>query len=218
MEAAPQRTTLWSTTQAYIIAVCCLLLGAAVGYLLRSPGPSVAAKPAAATAPETAPPSAAQQPTPEQMKHMAEKQVEPLLAKLKTTPNDPELLTQIAASYYAAHQFGLAASYYERLAAAKPTAKSLTSLGNAYYYAQDPEKALATFQRAVALEPGFPDALFNIGMIKWQAQGDPKGAVEAWQKLLKANPNHPRRQQVEEMIARAKQHIAQVPTAASAKP
>lgn len=218
MEAAPQRTAPWSTTQAYIIAVCCLLLGAAVGYLLRSSGTPVAAKPSAAPAAEAQAPGAAQQPTPEQMKHMADKQVEPLLAKLQDSPNDPELLTQIAASYYAAHQFGVAASYYERLVAAKPTAKSLTSLGNAYYYAQDPEKALAIFQRAVALEPGFPDALFNIGMIKWQAQGDPKGAVEAWQKLLKANPNHPRRQQVEEMIAKAKQHIGRVPTTASAKP
>lgn len=216
MEAAPQRTAPWSTTQAYLLAVCCLLLGAAVGYLMRtSPAPATAARPAAAQ-PET--PQAGQQPTPEQMKHMADKQVEPLLAKLQANPNDPELLTQLAASYYAAHQFPIAASYYERVVAVKPTAKSLTSLGNAYYYAQEPEKALATFQRAVQVEPGFPDALFNIGMIKWQAQGDPKGAVEAWQQLLKANPGHPRRKQVEDMIAKAKQHIGRTPATASTGP
>jgi cytochrome c-type biogenesis protein CcmH/NrfG len=151
------------------------------------------------------------------MKHMADKQVEPLLARLQANGNDPELLAQIGSTYYAAHQFQTAASYYERAVAVKPTAKALTSLGNAYYYGDDPDKALAAFERALALQPGSADALFNIGMLKWRSQGDPKGAVEAWQKLLKANPDHPRRAQVEELIAKAKQHIGRAPTA-SGKP
>lgn len=217
MEVAPQRTALWSTTQAYLIAVCCLLLGATAGYLLRT---SRTVPPAGAPQEirPAAMPQAAQQPTPEQMKHMADKQVEPLLAKLQANGNDPELLSQIGSSYYAAHQFKTAASYYERAVAVKPTAKSLTSLGNAYFYGEDPDRALAAFERALALEPGSADALFNIGIIRWQSQGDPQGAVAAWQKLLKANPKHPRRAQVEEMIAKAKQHIGRTPPAASGKP
>ena len=214
MEAAPQRTALWSTTQAYLIAVCCLLLGATAGYLLRS---SRTAPVAPAAQEAAAMPQVAEQPTPERMKHMADKQVEPLLAKLQANGNDPKLLAEIGGSYYAAQQFKTAASYYERAAAVQPTAKVLTSLGNAYYYGEEPDKALATFQRALTLEPGSADALFNIGVIKWQSQDDPKGAIEAWQKLLKANPNHPHRAQVEEMIAKAKQHIGRTPPA-SPKP
>ncbi len=216
MEAAPKRTALWSTTQAYVIALCCLLLGVAAGYFLRSSRtapPAVAAQQIGPAAPHSG-----QQPTPEQMKHMADKQVEPLLAKLQANGNDPELLAQIAGAYYAAHQFQTAASYYERAAAVKPSAKTLTSLGNAYYYADDPGKALVAFERAVALEPGAADALFNIGILKWRAQGDPQGAIEAWQKLLKANPNHPRRAQVEEMIAKARQHLGRTPGPAPGKP
>jgi cytochrome c-type biogenesis protein CcmH/NrfG len=216
MEAATQRTALWSATQAYLIAVCCLLLGVTAGYILRSSR----AVPAAGVPQEARPamPQAAQQPTPEQMKHMADKQVEPLLSKLKANGNDPELLAQIGNTYYAAHQFKAAAPYYERAVAVKPSAKSLTSLGNAYYYGEDPDKALVAFERALTLEPGSADALFNIGIIRWQSQGDPRGAVEAWQKLLKANPTHPLRAQVEEMIAKAKQHIGRTSPAAAGKP
>ncbi len=213
MEGAQQRP-LWSTTQAYIIAICCLLLGATAGYLLRSMG---TAPVAGASQPATPALSQPAQPTPEQMKHMADKQAEPLLAKLQTDANDPDLLARIGGTYFAAHQFQTAASYYERAAAAKPTAKVLTSLGNAYYYSGDAAKALLTFERALKLEPGAADALFNIGMIKWQSQGDPQAAVEAWQKLLQANPQHPRRAQVEEMIAKAKQHVGRT-ASAPAKP
>ncbi len=204
MEAEPQPTALWSTTQAYLIAVCCLLLGAAAGYFLRDSRavPAPAAQQTHAAIPQTG-----QQPTPEQMKHMAEKQVEPLLVKLQANPNDADLLVQVARSYLAAHQFSTAASYSERAAAVKPSAKVFVSLGSAYYYSEAPDKALAAFQRASTLEPGSADALFNIGILKWQSFGDPQGAVDAWQKLLKANPNHPRRTQVEEMIARAKSHV-----------
>jgi cytochrome c-type biogenesis protein CcmH/NrfG len=35
---------------------------------------------------------------------------------------------------------------------------------------------------------------------------DPKGATQAWEKLLERNPNYPQKQQIEECIARAKQH------------
>jgi cytochrome c-type biogenesis protein CcmH/NrfG len=219
VETAPRPTAPWSTAQAYVIAICCLLLGATVGYLLRSS--AFAPAPAAAVATHEAHPSAtqgSQPPTPDQMRHMADKQVEPLLAKLKTNGNDPGLLAQIAASYFAAHQFADAATYYERLVAVQPSAKNLVSLGNALYYSEQPDKALAIFDRALALEPGSADALFNVGVIKWQSQNDPKGAIAAWQKLLKLNPDHPHRAQVEEMIARAKQHIGRTPPASSGKP
>jgi cytochrome c-type biogenesis protein CcmH/NrfG len=217
MEAATQpRTAHWSTAQAYLIAVCCLLLGAAAGYFVRASrtAPAVVASPEA----HSAMPQAAQQPTPDQMKHMADKQAEPLLAKLQATPNDADLLANIGGVYYAAQQFTAAVPYYERAVAARQSAKNLVSLGNAYYYGEAPDKALAAFQRALTLEPGSPDALFNIGVIKWQSQGDPKGAVEAWQKLLKANPDHPHRAQVEDMITRAKSHIGRTAPPPAGKP
>jgi len=47
---------------------------------------------------------------------------------------------------------------------------------------------------------------------------DTQGAVEAWEQLLKQNPNHPRRADIEQMIARAKQHANLKPGQKSTKP
>jgi hypothetical protein len=46
-----------------------------------------------------------QMPSLEDMKRMADKKAEPLLAKLKTDLNNPDLLNQIGTLYKATHQF-----------------------------------------------------------------------------------------------------------------
>ena len=48
-------------------------------------------------------------------------------------------------------------------------------------------------------------ALFNSGMVKYKAKQDTKGAIELWQQLLKANPNHPQRERIQKMIDKAAQ-------------
>jgi len=37
-------------------------------------------------------------------------------------------------------------------------------------------------------------------------EADVQGAIAAWQDLLKQNPNHPRRVEVEQLMSEAKQH------------
>ena len=41
---------------------------------------------------------------------------------------------------------------------------------------------------ALTYDPKDANALFDLGMIKLQAKGDNKGALAAWQRLLKTNP------------------------------
>ena len=84
----------------------------------------------------------------------------------------------------------------------------LTQLASSYYYQGDADKAITTLQRALEIDPKNANALFNLGMLKWQAKGDPKAAVALWEKLLRTNPDHPNRGQVERLIARAKQHMS----------
>ncbi|MGI9102613.1 MAG: tetratricopeptide repeat protein [Terriglobales bacterium] len=212
---------LWSSTQAYILAIICLLLGVAVGYLLRgSAGAVSAARPTAAT-PAAAPAGAAEtsaQPTPEQMRRMAEKQAEPLLAQLKQTPNDPELLAKVGDAYYDTQLFQDAIEYYKKSLAARENPNVRTDMGTSYFYLGDADTAIEQLQRVLKTNPAHENALFNLGMVRFQGKTDFAGAIAAWEMFLKQNPNTPRRAEVEQLLARARQHAGLKPGSKTDKP
>lgn len=81
-------------------------------------------------------------------------------------------------------------------------------MGTAYWYSGNADKALSELQTSLKYKPGHPQTLFNLGWVRWQGKADPKGAIEAWQQLLKANPDYPQKEQVEKYIAKAKEHAA----------
>jgi cytochrome c-type biogenesis protein CcmH/NrfG len=207
----------WTSLQAYALAVVCLLIGVAAGWFVRgSQSPSA---PVAKTANATAL-SAGTQPTLEQMKRMADKQAEPLLAQLKTDPNNAELLANIGNIYYDTHQFQSAIDYYQRALQIKPDNASVrTDMGTAYWYSDNADAAIAEFKRALADEPNKPNALFNLGIVLWQGRVDVDGALSAWQKLLDTNPNYENKGKLLDLMAQVKKHSGMKPgTQAKALP
>lgn len=204
-------STNWRQKHVYILAAVCLLIGALIGYLFRGSAspikPSSAVPPASETPTSTATaPGAPQMPTLDQMKHIADKQAEPLLAKLKTDPGNPQLLTQVAAIYKATHHFQDAVAYYEKALQADPkNVATRTELASCLYYTGDVDGALNQLQQSLKDKPNDPNSLFNLGMIRWQGKKDSKGAVAAWQQLLKSNPQleSDKKAQVEKLIADA---------------
>ena len=210
MSTPTEQLATWTPTQRYGFFFVCLVLGIIAGYLVHGPSQALAPRPPARqNLPERA--STGMHFTPEQMKYMADKKAEPLLAELQKHPKDVALLTKIGQTYFYGGQFSSAAQYYEWAARVKPDAEILTSLGAIYHFAGDDNKAIESLNRALQMDPKFAGALFDLGMLRWQSQSDPKGAITAWQKLLKANPNHPRRAAVEELIARAKNQMDMAP-------
>lgn len=209
--------TSWTAVQAYTLAVVCLLLGMAGGWLIRgseAPAASAAAVPAnaAPAMPAGAGGAVNAQPTPEQMKQMADTQAAPLIEKLKTDPNNPELLSSIGNYYYDAQQYPTAVDYYERSLKAKPTDAAVrTDMATAYWYMGNADTAIEEFNKALKYEPNKPNTLFNLGLVKWQGKMDINGAVADWQKLLATNPNYEGKDKVEQMIAEAKKHVGVKP-------
>jgi len=219
METNESKPNLWTNTQTYSMALICLILGLAVGYLMHTPEDVKPTAPAATNS--TAAASAGMgnsMPTAADLKRMADKQVEPLLAQLQKNPKDPQLLAQIGRAYFAAQQFQTAVPYYEQSAAAKADPEVLNELAFAEYSLGDPDKGIAALNRALAVDPKNAKALFNLGMFEWHGKSDPEAAIAAWQKFVKANPNDPKRQQVEQMIAQAKQHLNIAPGTKTDKP
>jgi len=196
----------WKPAQVYMMAGVCVLIGLALGYLFRGsashavPASQVAqaSSPGAMTAP-------AQMPSLDQMKKMADKQAEPLLAKLKRDPNNPDLLNQIGTIYKATHQFKEATGYYQKAVQADPKNNlARTDLASCLYYEGDADGALKQLQQALINNPKDADSLFNLGMIRWKGKSDAKGAAEAWNRLLKSNPQlaPPKKAQVERLLAK----------------
>lgn len=202
--------TNWTSVQAYTLAVICLLLGIAGGWLIRgSQSPPIAAGPDAAStgAPPPMDAGAGTRPTPEQLKKMADAQAAPLLEKLKSSPNDAALLANVGNIYYDAQQYPAAIGYYQQSLKLQPAnADVRTDMGTAYWYAGDADSALTQLGQALQYEPNKANALFNLGIVKWQGKMDVEGAVAAWQKLLKTNPNYEGKEKVEQLIAQAKKH------------
>ena len=150
--------------------------------------------------------SAQRQNPPGQLRSLADKEAEPLLAELKSKPDDPVLLAKVGNIYYVTKDFKQACTFFQRSLEIKDDATLRTELGRAYFYSGDAEGALAEFEKVLKSDPDNANAMFNVGMVKWQSKFDVDGAIAAWQEILKKHPNHPRRAEVEKLIARAKQH------------
>jgi cytochrome c-type biogenesis protein CcmH/NrfG len=198
-----QDAKFWNNAQPYGMAIICLLLGIAAGYLLRVP--AVVSPPRSVSEVST-PASPPQMPSAADMKPMADKQVAPLLADLENHPSDAELLARIAHAYMAAQQFQSALQYYEKSVAAKPKPDTLNELAFVYVKLGDLDHGIRTLNRALTMDPKNPQVLYNLGYFEWKGKADPKAAIAAWQAFLKADPNSAQKAEVEQMLAQARKH------------
>jgi cytochrome c-type biogenesis protein CcmH/NrfG len=203
-QSSRQQSGNLNSTQAGILAAICLLLGVGMGYLFRGSASPTQAPTVAQQARGTAPSKT----DPNSQASVAQAAV-PLLEAVNRDPGDYDSLVKLGNLYYDAKQFADAVQYYQRALAIHPdNADVRTDMGTAYWYSGDADKAVEAMEASLHYQPGHPQTLFNLGWVRWQGKADPKGAVEAWQQLLKANPDYPQRQQVEQYIAKAKEHAS----------
>ena len=206
----------WTSTQAYVLSVICLLIGVAVGYLVRGSAPQQSSIVSASQAPSggsgAAGVAAAPQPTPEQLRQMADAQAQPLLAQLMTDPSNATLLYQIGNLYYDAQQYPEAVKYYQNSLNINPNATDVrTDLGTAYHLMGQPDRAIQEYDRVLKVDGKHANALFNEGMVKWQDKMDMKGAIASWKRLLETHPDYPQRDRVQSLIAQAEKHATMKP-------
>ncbi|MGB8062779.1 MAG: tetratricopeptide repeat protein [Candidatus Sulfotelmatobacter sp.] len=211
-EAGPQMTSksTWQARHVYLMAVVCLVIGTTMGYLFHgSQSPASAAQEVAL--PQQSEPSGMDNHTPslDEMKQMADVKAAPLLEKLKKDPENKDLLIQTGDIYKIAHQFVAAAGYYDKALNVDPKNVAVrTEMASCIYYSGDVDGAIGQLRQALRYDPKDANSLFNLGMIEWQGKQDTKGALAAWQELLKTNPqlSTERNAQVQKLIAEVKGH------------
>jgi tetratricopeptide (TPR) repeat protein len=192
----------WTRNRAVILAAVCLAAGITGGWGIRAtktPAATGSAPAVKATA------QASQNPTPDQLREMADAKAAPLLDKLKSDPNNPDLTAGIGNVYYDAQLYPIAVDYYARTLKARPSDAAVrTDMATAYWYMGNADQAIAEFDTALQYAPNNPNTLFNLGVVMLRGKMDAAGAIADWEKLLAANPNYGEKDKVNEMIAEAK--------------
>ena len=211
----------WPPIAALVMCVVCLLFGFLAGYFLRgsalssvhpvsaaAPGSTPAAEPANPAANESpaAPPMPHKMPTLDDLKRMADSKAAPLLERLKSDPNNPQLENQIGLIYQNAQQFKQAAGYFEKSLRQDPRNIGVRAdYASCLYYTGDVDGALAQLNQSLIYDPKHAGTLLNIGIIRWKGKNDVDGAVASWEKLLRYHPDFPQKKALQHMITQAKQ-------------
>ncbi len=200
----PTKSAGWTNTQVYVAIVVVLILGGIGGYLLHTSGTPAESSSATSTASPSLPPStitgAAQPPL--------DAQIKPLQQRLDANPKDVAALTEIGNIYFDASQWPAAIDYYTRALNETPRNPDVrTDMGIAYFYTGNSDRALKEFDQALKDDPRHAQTLFNVGIVKMNGKNDPKGAIVAWESLLKIDPTYPNRAKVESLMAEAKAKV-----------
>ena len=159
-----------------------LLVGWIIGSQQGSGRPAPAPPPAQAAAP-----SGGGQPAPPPLD---ESRASALKVTAQQNPSDALTRVELGNMYFDAGRFPEAVDWYQQ--ALKITPKDVnasTDLGIAYYYMNDPDKALAQFDRSLAIDPAHAKTLLNVGVVRAFGKQDLKGAAEVWQKILVVAPS-----------------------------
>jgi cytochrome c-type biogenesis protein CcmH/NrfG len=173
---------------AIVFGIAGALFGLIIGWVLGSqqaartaralPPPVAQAAPAPSSNPQPAPVD------PERVKAME--------AVAAQNPRDPQPRVQLGNMFFDAEQFREAITWYEQaLMLNAKDANVSTDLGVAYYYTNQPDRALAQFDHSLKVDPKHIKTLLNVGIVRAFGKQDLPGAARAWQQVVDLSPDSP---------------------------
>jgi cytochrome c-type biogenesis protein CcmH/NrfG len=121
-----------------------------------------------------------------------EAQVKALMSVAAREPSNAKPRIDLANLYFDAERYDDAIRWYVDAARLSPNDVDVsTDLGVAYYYTNQPDKALAQFDHSLKLDPRHPKTLLNMGIVKAFGKQDLEGASAAWQRVIEVVPDSP---------------------------
>ena len=108
------------------------------------------------------------------------------------SPRDVPSRVQLGNMFFDAEQYAQSITWYEQALAIDSSDPNVsTDLGVAYYYINQPDKALAQFDRSLAIDPKHVKTLLNVGIVRAFGKQDLAGAGQAWQQVVDLAPDSP---------------------------
>lgn len=120
-----------------------------------------------------------------------QQQLPALKKKASDNAKNPSAHIDYAVALYATGNIKQAKQEYEK--ATKLDSKNATvfnNLGNAYRDLGDTDKAIETYEQAIALNPKLINPYFNLANIQLYSQKDADAAIKTYQKALTALPDN----------------------------
>jgi tetratricopeptide (TPR) repeat protein len=179
------------------MGVAGVLLGLLAGWIIGSQAGSGPAAPAPPAAQQAAAPQGQRGATPA----LDENRASQLKSEAERDTRNPAIRIQLGNLYFDSERFDEAARWYAAALELNPKDVNVsTDLGIAYYYTNQPDKALAQFQKSLAIDPAHSKTLLNIGVVLAWGKQDLEGAAKAWERVVELAPNS-------EEAARARQGL-----------
>ena len=176
---------------AIVFGIAGSLFGLIIGWLLGTQNATGTARVAAPVAQTAAAPAsttpAAPQPAP-----LDQARVQALQTVAEKDPKNIESRVQLGNLFFDAEQYPQAITWYEQALTLNPADTNVsTDLGVAYYYTNQPDRALAQFDKSLANEPKHIKTLLNVGIVRAFGKNDLPGAAKAWEEVVAISPDSP---------------------------
>ncbi len=171
--------------ESLIFGIAGVFFGLLVGWMLGTQQARPAATSATTAAPAAAGSGQAQTAAP-----FDEARAAALQATAEQRPADAAPRIELGNLYFDAERFPDAARWYEQALAAEPgNVDASTDLGIAYYYMNQADRALAQFERSLAIDARHTKTLLNVGIVRAFGKQDLAGAAQVWQQVIEIAPD-----------------------------
>ena len=125
--------------------------------------------------------------------------------RLKEDPRDKTSLLFLGNANYDITRFEQAKEYYNRYLEIDPDHIGVrTDLATSYFNMKETDAAIRELRTVLKQAPDHEAALFNLGLILAGNDLDREGAIQAWERLLFAHPDHAKAQEVRRQIEEMK--------------
>ncbi len=173
-----------------VFAVAGVLFGIIVGWVLGSQQ-AARTTPVAAVAAQVQGSAQAQQQGSRAVP-LDQERVRALQAVAEQNPRDAQPRVQLGNMYFDAEQYPEAISWYEQAFVLDGQDPNLsTDLGVAYYYTNQPDRAIQQFDHSLSVDPKHTKTLLNLGIVRAFGKQDLQGAARAWEQVVAIAPDSP---------------------------
>jgi cytochrome c-type biogenesis protein CcmH/NrfG len=118
--------------------------------------------------------------------------VQALQTVAEKDPKNVESRVQLGNMFFDAEQYQESIAWYEQAMVLSPSDTNVsTDLGVAYYYTNQPDRALKQFDHSLSTDPKHTKTLLNVGIVRAFGKNDLAGAAKAWEQVVAISPDSP---------------------------